>query len=108
MNLTLSPNLRTSLLIRELRKHLRRVTTIIAGILHTEEHIVPDVAGSEHNIVMQAFMMRSTGEQVSVADLRPAQLCGVSSGLVVARFAPGASYALGHDYKQDMRTLIGC
>jgi len=60
-----------------------------------EVRIIPDVTGSEHNIVMQV-PMRPTGEQVSVTDLRPAQLCGVSSGLVVARFAPGASYALGH------------
>jgi hypothetical protein len=96
MNLTLSPNLRISLFVRALRKHLQKVTTTIAGTLHTEERIVPDVTGSEHTIFMQVSMRRPTGEQVSVADLRPAQLCGVSSGLVVARFAPGASYALGH------------
>jgi hypothetical protein len=107
MNLVLSPNLRISLPVRELRKHLQKVTTTIAGTLHTEERIVPDVAGSEHNIFMHVPMRRPTGEQVSVADLRPAQLCVFSSALMAARYAPGASYALGHS-SQDILTLIGC
>ena len=48
VKLALSPNLRISLLFGELRKHTQQVATTIARTLHTEEHIVPDKASSEH------------------------------------------------------------